>query len=522
MRAKAIEVAWHDELSIWSVDCCKKSRRFVTAGADKTARVWHLEGGLEHALESEESKPKAQATEKSGESPTPAAPRHSTPLRRPRPLVRWVADLSGHSSTVNVVRFAPCGSWIASGSDQGEVILWKYSGPSNDPRADRPREVWSLEHIIRGHCADVLDLSWSRDSKQLFSASVDNTVRVWSITDEKAPNATVFPHSSLVQGVATDPRLQLVAAMGSDRSLTVRCMSTLSLTGTALTDQGEPKSHLFASTLNCNILFRRLSWSPDGSILACPTGIEVPSTTSPASYAVHCFARDQYLAPVFQCCGMKKLPSAVRFCPRLFQLRRPDVPKTKSKDEALPPLVDLPYRMIFAVACPDMILMYDTESLERPFAQVAGIHYAEITDVAWSSDGLSVLVSSADGCVSVIAFKPGELGTELPTERWPECMQSLGQNTIETTAKDAKPEFEPVTPEDVAPLEVHVREPTSPPADASTRQIRVAGPADRCDGVREIVVVAPRRKSKSSEKQHRNEATSDVETPRKRLRLDDE
>ena len=45
-------------------------------------------------------------------------------------------------------------------------------------------------------------------------------------------------------------------------------------------------------------------------------------------------------------------------------------------------LYSLPYRMVFAVAGLDSVLLYDTQH-SVPFAFVSNIHYAGITDVTW-------------------------------------------------------------------------------------------------------------------------------------------
>lgn len=43
----------------------------------------------------------------------------------------------------------------------------------------------------------------------------------------------------------------------------------------------------------------------------------------------------------------------------------------------------LPYRVIFGLATLDSLYIYDTESMP-PIAIFAGLHYAAITDIAWS------------------------------------------------------------------------------------------------------------------------------------------
>lgn len=40
------------------------------------------------------------------------------------------------------------------------------------------------------------------------------------------------------------------------------------------------------------------------------------------------------------------------------------------------------YRMVFAVAYRDGVVIYDTER-DLPLASIAGLHYMPITDLAW-------------------------------------------------------------------------------------------------------------------------------------------
>lgn len=45
-------------------------------------------------------------------------------------------------------------------------------------------------------------------------------------------------------------------------------------------------------------------------------------------------------------------------------------------------LVSLPYRLVFAVASEDSVLLYDTQQL-FPFGYVSNIHYHTLSDVSW-------------------------------------------------------------------------------------------------------------------------------------------
>lgn len=92
---------------------------------------------------------------------------------------------------------------------------------------------------------------------------------------------------------------------------------------------------------------------------------------------------------------------AVRCCPIIFKL--------KPHNENNPPIIDLPYRMIYAVATKGSIYLYDTQQ-RLPFGSVSNIHYSRLTDISWSSDGGILIVSSFDGFCTFIVFHDGELG----------------------------------------------------------------------------------------------------------------
>lgn len=93
--------------------------------------------------------------------------------------------------------------------------------------------------------------------------------------------------------------------------------------------------------------------------------------------------------------------TAVRCCPTIFKLR--------PHNENCPPMIDLPYRMIFAVASKSSVFLYDTQQ-RLPFASISNIHYARLTDVTWSNDGRILIASSFDGFCTLICFEDGELG----------------------------------------------------------------------------------------------------------------
>lgn len=129
---------------------------------------------------------------------------------------------------------------------------------------------------------------------------------------------------------------------------------------------------------------RRLNFSPDGLILFTPCGLlELLESTINTDdndlikkekkiNTTYAFSRNNNFAkPVAYYPSADRYSIAVRCCPILFELRA-----------GHPSLYEIPYRIIFAVATQNAILLYDTQQ-SVPFARIARIHYTRLTDVAW-------------------------------------------------------------------------------------------------------------------------------------------
>ncbi|KAK5943022.1 Chromatin assembly factor 1 subunit [Knufia obscura] len=230
--------------------------------------------------------------------------------------------------------------------------------------------------------------------------------------------------------------------------------------------------------------FRRLTFAPDGSLLFTPSGqykqhhplaLDSMKTNEDITNTVYIYTRAGFnKPPVAHLPGHKKASVAVRCSPIFYTLRNHVKPTnqitidTSSQAEAIPPLPEaavtsqpsfmeppplthsesmksesrptsspkppepdnnppsafsLPYRMVYAVATQDAVLVYDTQQT-IPLCVVSNLHYATFTDLAWSNDGLTLMMSSSDGFCSTLTFASGELGTVYagphPTHKHPE------------------------------------------------------------------------------------------------------
>lgn len=162
------------------------------------------------------------------------------------------------------------------------------------------------------------------------------------------------------------------------------------------TEKEKPAKLFHNDTLKT--FFRRLTFSPHGEVLIAPCGVvENENKNQDMSYL---FARGAFNKPAVFLPSPGLYTVAARCCPIAYKLRG-----VKS------PLCALPYRVVFAIATRNSIVVHDTEQ-QMPFGYVGNIHYTGITDITWSSDGRLLIASSSEGFCSVITFARGEIGEE--------------------------------------------------------------------------------------------------------------
>ena len=123
---------------------------------------------------------------------------------------------------------------------------------------------------------------------------------------------------------------------------------------------------------------RRLEWSPDGNFLltpsACYYDLHDDNQAKKLSFTVYGFLKHKMSQPAFMLPGLKTYATCIKFNPYLYE-------KPWAKPNQVP-LFDLPYRMVFAVATTEQIIIYATDQ-SKPLAVIGNIHYQLINDMAW-------------------------------------------------------------------------------------------------------------------------------------------
>ncbi|MCS7264025.1 MAG: serine/threonine protein kinase [Armatimonadetes bacterium] len=123
-------------------------------------------------------------------------------IRHKIPFLTTKFVLSGHLDAVSALAFSPDNQFLASGSFDKTVRLWK------------PLEAKPLR-TMKGHEDSILAVAFSKDSRKLGSASADRTVKLWKCGEEKAV-ITLHGHNEAVLAIASSPDGKLFATGCAD------------------------------------------------------------------------------------------------------------------------------------------------------------------------------------------------------------------------------------------------------------------------------------------------------------------
>jgi len=315
-----------------------------------------------------------------------------------------------HTHYIQGVAVDPKGVYMASqGSDRMVKLYTRKNVKENVMKGEMNKY-----EVVRDN--DDSSPSSDQDVTMASSPEDNNTHREMDAEDKKS-----IRENKVLPSILTNSTFAL-----SSRTKTLKFLNAPECND----DKGEnnntatpnPKRHhMFVDELTAGSFFRRLAFTPDGAFLIVPAALwhGTDSTTrndnhgappgSPtsvmnsdklaeSSFATYLFARHHFEQPYKVLAGLEKPSVVIRPNPVLFQL------PAQSKTKAI-----LPYRSIFAVLTIDTVLIYDTHH-NVPLAMARGLHYAGLTDASWSTDGMTLFVTSSDGYVSILSFGEGELG----------------------------------------------------------------------------------------------------------------
>ena len=359
--------------AVYSCDIQVKSKRLATGGGDCTVRIWQS-----GEIIATGSNPSADVSEEEVFDRC------------------HLATLAVHEGSVNVVRWSLDGKYLASGSDDTTILIYRLTntgatvGSSFGKAGNqiKNKEPWQRCYTLRGHSSDVMDIDWS--SKGLLaSGSIDNKVLIWSITSQSTTSTIISPiklldiHKSYVKGIAFDPLASYLATCGSDNTVNIWDCNSWDVVKSFT----EPLKDTKDLTL-----FRRLTWSPDGQCM-CITG--ATKSKKQIGYVVK---RNSWI-PYVDLVGHDAPLLSGRFCPEMFI--------DKNGDQSSP---------VLCIAVGDqkgVLSIWNTRN-KMPLVVLRDAVINDITDIAWiiRNQNVSLVYTSLDGSIVFLDFGD-ELGVPM-------------------------------------------------------------------------------------------------------------
>jgi WD40 repeat protein len=162
----------------------------ATGSYDKTAKLWQL-------------------PHDNSSSSWFGLPSLTQPLRFSGQSKYLIATLKGHTKQVNSVAFHPMFSFMATGSTDNSVRLWKLTENSSVTLVATLTEHSNIVSSVAFHPAQPL----------LASGSYDNTVKLWLLDDTGASCVkTLDTKSGMIYSIAFHPTLPLLATGGGNKT----------------------------------------------------------------------------------------------------------------------------------------------------------------------------------------------------------------------------------------------------------------------------------------------------------------
>jgi chromatin assembly factor 1 subunit B len=258
---------------------------------------------------------------------------------------------------------------------------------------------------------------------------------------------SVISHSRRSSFGAASPAMSMRRSASPAPSLPLPAVMPMEASPKPYTGLGVKNANIYAND-TLKSFFRRLTFTPDGSLLFTPAGqyqTQKPDESAKALYevinTVYIYTRGGINKPPIAHLPGHKKPSVAVKCSPVYYTPRKAPPQTKhitidtsSADDAMPALPDpvvpkspthsvmeppplvpqasdlsgptsspkpkplevetnsaspgptmafsLPYRMVYAVATEDSVLLYDTQQ-QTPLCVVSNLHCATFTDLTW-------------------------------------------------------------------------------------------------------------------------------------------
>jgi WD40 repeat protein len=256
---------YYGDVFVRSVAISRDGQTLVSAGGDKTIKIWHIPTGQLTRTLGGDSSLYAVAISPDGQTLVSNGDKGTIQVWH-LPTGQVSRILKGHSAMVYRVAISWDGQTLVSGSDDGTIQIWhlptgelirtlrahSYRAVTRTLRAHSYRAV---TRTLRAHSGSVTSLAISRDGQTLVSCSTDHTIKIWHLPTGQLTRTLEEDALHGVSSVAVSPGGQTVVSAGGRDGIKVSNLS--------MSPIGQMTRTLGADPFRCSVV----AISPDGETL---------------------------------------------------------------------------------------------------------------------------------------------------------------------------------------------------------------------------------------------------------------
>ena len=243
MYLKILEWIYHGKSEknksfIFSIDIQPFENKIITCGHDSLIKIW----GFPTWIKMSNFKKKI--------------PTCDPIFSKSQTLFSPIFIIEINSKTSNVIRWANNGQRFAVGGDSGSLVIY-------ESREISKKQInWGIYHEFTNHFGDITDISWCFNCCLLASASLDNTVLIWSLK-KKCLVVKLLGHFEWVKGVSWDPTGHLLASKSENKKIIIWNTRKWKSVKTLYRHMTFGKNFTSFNSVS----FDRMSWTPCGNFL---------------------------------------------------------------------------------------------------------------------------------------------------------------------------------------------------------------------------------------------------------------
>lgn len=247
LKAQLLRAFPGHQSSINALKLLSDRRRFVSAGADNTLRLWDLSTGAELQIFTGHSAFVNAIALSPDENTFYSGSANGSIFAWNATTGEKLGEFAGHEGPVNTLDRNPDGKLLVSGAGDGTIKVWDaqtrdlvnsldgHNGAVNtlvitddgqqviSGGADRSIRIWDLQtgeqvNVLEGHDSYINAIAVSPDGRFLFSASADQTLRRWDVSTGEVLE-TLEGHTSYVNVLEMSRNGQTLSSGSADETI---------------------------------------------------------------------------------------------------------------------------------------------------------------------------------------------------------------------------------------------------------------------------------------------------------------